>query len=264
MAKIFTIVTIVLTFLAALVGVINRVKLVETKATLEATQSEGDKTKKTLEEVNAKLAESQKSVAEWTAKTEATQAEVNKLKSEVESKESESVDAKGKLMAANVEIESLKSKVESVTKLKDDITQKFTDLQNEPVQQQLNEARSAVEEQKTINAQLTANVDKSKLRIKELEDQLAQKKRLEKIGELTGRVLAVNEAWNFVVLNIGDKDGISSNSELLVKRGNTRIGRIRITSVEPASSIADIIPGSLIGGLNIQPGDYVVSDYVTN
>jgi hypothetical protein len=49
-----------------------------------------------------------------------------------------------------------------------------------------------------------------------------------------------------------------------VKRGNTRIGKVRVTSVEPASSIADIIPGSLVGGLSIQPGDYVISDYVAN
>jgi predicted RNase H-like nuclease (RuvC/YqgF family) len=264
MAKILTIVTIFLATVAALVGFINRIKLVETKETLATTQAERDTTKKTLEETNVKLAQSQQSVSDWTAKTEAAQAEVNKLKSDIETKESETADAKGKLMAANVEIESLKSKVDSTTKLKDDIMQKFTDLQNEPVQQQLTEARTAIEEQKTINTELTANIDKSKLRIKDLEEQLAQKKRLEKIGALSGRVLAVNEAWNFVVLNIGDKDGISSNSELLVKRGNTRIGRIRITSVEPASSIADIIPGSLIGGLNIQPGDYVVSDYVTN
>ncbi|MCX6973055.1 MAG: hypothetical protein NTZ94_01940 [Verrucomicrobia bacterium] len=47
--------------------------------------------------------------------------------------------------------------------------------------------------------------------------------------------------------------------ELLVKRGATLIGRVSITSVEQFSSIAEIIPGSLVDGLSIQPGDYVVS-----
>jgi hypothetical protein len=48
-----------------------------------------------------------------------------------------------------------------------------------------------------------------------------------------------------VVLDVGDKKGVLTNAELLVKRGGTAIGRVRITSVEPASSIADIIPASI-------------------
>lgn len=111
---------------------------------------------------------------------------------------------------------------------------------------------------------MNGNFEKSQSRIKELEGQIAQKKRVQDFNSLSGRILAVNEAWNFVVLNVGDKNGLTSNAELLVKRGNTRIGRVRVTSVEPASSIADIIPGSLVGGLSIQPGDYVVSDHVTD
>jgi cell shape-determining protein MreC len=75
---------------------------------------------------------------------------------------------------------------------------------------------------------------------------------------LTGRVLAVNQAWNFVVLNIGNRNGIESNSEFLVKRGTTFIGKVRITTVEPANSIADIVPSSLKQGLSIQPGDDVI------
>jgi hypothetical protein len=74
----------------------------------------------------------------------------------------------------------------------------------------------------------------------------------------------VNQAWNFVVLNIGDRNGILSNTELIVKRGTARVGRVRITSVEPSTSIADIIPGSLVRGLSIQPGDDVIFQVEAN
>lgn len=264
MAKILTIVTIVLAAVTALVGFINRTKLVETKTTLSTTQAELASTKKNLDEKTGKLGETEKSLADSTAKNEAAEAEIKQLKADSDAKDNELAEAKGKAMAASVEMESLKSKVDSITKLKDDITQKLMHKEAEPIQQELNDARKQIEEQKIVSDKLTANIDTLNGRIKDLEGQIAEKNRVQKVNDLSGRILAVNEAWNFVVLNVGDKNGVSSNAELLVKRGNTRIGKVRVTSVEPASSIADIIPGSLVGGLSIQPGDYVISEYVAN
>jgi len=48
------------------------------------------------------------------------------------------------------------------------------------------------------------------------------------------------------------------NSELLIKRGNQLIGKLRITSVEPSTSVADIVVNSVRTGLSIQPGDTVI------
>ena len=75
---------------------------------------------------------------------------------------------------------------------------------------------------------------------------------------LEGRVLAVNPAWNFVVLNLGDKNGVVNNAELLVKRGTQFIGKVRVTSVEPSTSIADIVANSVPQGATISPGDDVI------
>ncbi len=73
-----------------------------------------------------------------------------------------------------------------------------------------------------------------------------------------GNVLAVNQAYNFVVLNLGGRQGVEPNSEMLVLRGGTLIGRIRISSVEPATAIGDIITNSLARGVQVQPGDNVI------
>src|SRR2546430_15546069 len=62
---------------------------------------------------------------------------------------------------------------------------------------------------------------------------------------LRGTILAVNQAYNFVVLNLGARHGVESNSEMLVLRQGTPIGKICISSVEPATAIGDIITGSL-------------------
>jgi hypothetical protein len=45
---------------------------------------------------------------------------------------------------------------------------------------------------------------------------------------------------------------------MLVVRGGSLIGKIRISSVEPSTAIGDIITGSLARGVQVQPGDIVI------
>jgi len=73
-----------------------------------------------------------------------------------------------------------------------------------------------------------------------------------------GSVLAYNQAYNFVVLNLGARNGVEPNSEMLVLRDGTLIGKIRISSVEPATAIGDIMSNSLARGVQVQPGDSVI------
>jgi len=73
-----------------------------------------------------------------------------------------------------------------------------------------------------------------------------------------GTVLAVNQAYNFVVLNLGNRQGLEPNTEMLVLRETTIIGKIRISSVEPATAIGDILGNSLARGVQVQPGDTVI------
>ena len=76
---------------------------------------------------------------------------------------------------------------------------------------------------------------------------------------IRGTVLAVNQAYNFVVLSLGGRQGVEANTEMLVLRGGgSFIGKIRISSVEPATAIGDIITSSLARGVQVQPGDTVV------
>jgi hypothetical protein len=87
-----------------------------------------------------------------------------------------------------------------------------------------------------------------------------KKKRLPAGGStgIHGTVLVVNRAYNFVVLNLGGRQGVEPNTEMLVLRGGSFIGKIRISSVEPATAIGDIITSSLVRGVQVQPGDTVI------
>jgi len=77
-------------------------------------------------------------------------------------------------------------------------------------------------------------------------------------ARLRGTVMAVNQAYNFVVLNVGERHGLRSNADMLVLREGVLIGEIRISSVEPATAIGDIVTNSLARGVQVQPGDVVI------
>ncbi|HEY5954606.1 MAG TPA: hypothetical protein VIT18_09585, partial [Terrimicrobiaceae bacterium] len=118
--------------------------------------------------------------------------------------------------------------------------------------------QAQVAEQQTLITKLQGDLDSSRAQLaalqREKEDRMRQKMR----NGLEGRVLAVNPAWNFVVLSLGDKNGVVNNAELLVKRGTQFIGKVRVTSVEPSTSIADIVANSVPQGTTISPGDDVI------
>jgi hypothetical protein len=115
-----------------------------------------------------------------------------------------------------------------------------------------------IAEQKTLVTQLQTQVERAQNKIQEYIKKDTERKKLQLRLGLEGKILAVNPAWNFVVLNIGDKNGVANNVEMLVKRGNQFIGKLRITSVEPSTSIADIIPSTLSKGQFVQTGDNVI------
>ena len=75
---------------------------------------------------------------------------------------------------------------------------------------------------------------------------------------IRGTVLAVNQAYNFVVLSLGGRQGLEANTEMLVLRRGALIGKIRVSSVEPATAIGDIVTHSLPRGVQVQPGDIVI------
>ena len=58
-----------------------------------------------------------------------------------------------------------------------------------------------------------------------------------------GKVLVVDPKWDFVVINLGEKDLMVPEGVLMVQRNGKLIGKVRITEVRADRSIANIIPG---------------------
>lgn len=76
-------------------------------------------------------------------------------------------------------------------------------------------------------------------------------------AKVSGKVLAINPGWNFLIVSLGKKSGLRSDGELMIYRSGKLIGRARVSRIEQASSVCDIERQSLTSGMQVQPADTV-------
>lgn len=192
---------------------------------------------------NAKFGDTQARMVSHEAELAKVQAEKNDLAAKLRANETEIADLRKRIDAAETKPAAANSPALSFTELQ---------AQLEDVKKQLD----AAEREKVLLS------DKIKLtQEKSTQLETERKPRLAPGASnpgIRGTVLAVNQAYNFVVLSLGARQGVETNTEMLVLRGGSFIGRIRISSVEPATAIGDIITSTLARGVQVQPGDTVV------
>ena len=123
---------------------------------------------------------------------------------------------------------------------------------------QLDDTKKQLEAAEQEKAVLADKMKEAQDRVTAIEEEKKRRESGASAPGVHGTVLAVNQAYNFVVLSMGDRQGVVPNSEMLVMRSGALIGKIRISSVEPTTSIGDIITNSLARGVQVQPGDTVI------
>jgi uncharacterized phage infection (PIP) family protein YhgE len=73
---------------------------------------------------------------------------------------------------------------------------------------------------------------------------------------LTGRVLHVNRDWNFVIIDLGTRDGLAPKTEMLIHRADTLVGKVMVSNLGQDMAIAELQPGWT--QTTVEEGDYVV------
>lgn len=66
-------------------------------------------------------------------------------------------------------------------------------------------------------------------------------------SDLKGKIVVVDPKWDFVVLNIGDEQGVIQDGELLVSRQGKLVAKVVIRSVQKDRCIANVVPGWKLG-----------------
>jgi hypothetical protein len=79
---------------------------------------------------------------------------------------------------------------------------------------------------------------------------------------LKGRILVSDPKWGFVVLNVGENQGVLEHGQLLVNRDGKLVAKVKVTSVQKDRCIANVMPGWQLG--DVMEGDQVIPAYPTS
>jgi hypothetical protein len=238
---------------AGIFGALNTHKVKSLRATLvDANAARDVAERRRLDEQKTRDA----AVTAAKAKAGENESKIAKSEADLVQLQTEKADLQTKLQATQVQIASLQRQIEETGA-------KPSENPGAPstpeLQAQLDDARRQLESAERENTFLSEKIRTTQERVGPLVTERKQRRDagVGKAG-VRGTVLAVNQAYNFVVLNLGGRQGVEPNAEMLVLRDGTLIAKIRISSVEPSTAIGDIITSSLERGVQVQPGDIVI------
>jgi|WetSurMetagenome_2_1015567.scaffolds.fasta_scaffold177994_2 hypothetical protein len=215
----------------------------ENKRNWDTQLSRANKLDKELKDTKGKLAqttqeldETKVNLASTTTKYKSELDRANGLQKKLESATTRANNAEAELAAWNalgVKVNEVKALVESERKLRDN--------------------NEALEAEKKILAKKN----------KELEDMFTKVFGADGppppvAPGVRGKVLAVDPKYDFVVLDIGDSEGIRPRAILLVSRNSKLVAKVQVSSVEGNRSVANILPGWKIG--EVFEGDVVLAN----
>ncbi len=248
--RICLIIAIVAGLAAAGIGFLKvREKIVTTMAERDeeakqkqAAQKERDATKKTLKTTQEDLATTQKTLATTRKELETQTAHANELEKQKTTLATQITEAKG---------------------ARDIAEQKL--IIWEAVGYTPDQMKAAIADLKSTRQQRDAFAEENKLFLRENKKLAAKIKDL--IGDdepvalpvgLKGKVLAVDPKYDFVVLDIGGDQGVLERGVMLINRRGVLVGKVRIASVSPQRSVANVLPDSKNPAMEVMEGDQVI------
>ncbi|MEO7165992.1 MAG: hypothetical protein ABI787_12060 [Spartobacteria bacterium] len=262
MPKILVGISIVLMTLSLLFGFLNTSKVKGLRNDLATTTTDRDTVSQARKASDRKLKAREKDFVTVTGKATAAEDKATSAEAELSKAQNEKAEIEAKLQASEGQIADLQKRVADATV--GGVPGAAEGVSPNEMKAMLDETKAqlaAAEEEKTI---LGDKVKAAQDRVAAIEEEKRRRDSGMNSPGVHGTVLAVNQAYNFVVLSMGEQQGVVPNSELLVMRGGALIGKIRISSVEPTTSIGDIISNSLARGVQVQPGDTVIYAGSTN
>ncbi|HEV2096673.1 MAG TPA: hypothetical protein VGQ82_09220 [Chthoniobacterales bacterium] len=249
-------ISVLLLALGAIFGILNAHKTADLRsatARSEIARQQAERLRSAKEkEMKARGA----SVTAANTKPTETETKVADAEAELVKSQTEKSDLQSRLTASEAQIADLQKRIGPAAS--NVVSGAQPPAGPTDVQTQLRETRLELDSAEREKALLSDKIRTAQEHSIQLEQE--KKRRVPGSGNpgLRGTILAVNQAYNFVVLNLGGRQGVEANSEMLVLRGGALIGKIRVSSVEPSTAIADIVSTSLARGVQVQPGDIVI------
>jgi hypothetical protein len=189
------------------------------------------------------------------AKKDLTKAEKDLTQANQDLTDAKAEDAKAVATAAAQQkrADDLSDKLAKTTSDRDDAQAKlaayvaagYTADQVGKLGHSLKEAQDAIEvanEEKVVLVRRVARLTDELVRLKGTEEYVVKLR-----ADLRGKILVVDPKWDFVVLNIGQDQGVLEDGELLVSRDGKLVAKVIVRSVEKDRCIANVVPGWKLG-----------------
>jgi len=235
------------------VGTINFVKV---KKIIEETRAQRDDWHNKYTTTDQALTKTKKDLAATTAQLDQTKKDL--------------ATTKTNLVAATKSIDDLKKQTST---LQDNLANAEKELSDTKILSQQYQAAfptpqlalSVAKDMKALQDRMEAVEGEKKVlqrQLTRLQNELDVFKRpdhhVELPASLVGKVVVTDPKWDFVVLNVGEDQGVLENGELLVSRDGKLVAKVKITSVQKNQSIGNILPGKLG---EVLEGDKVIPAY---
>ena len=163
--------------------------------------------------------------------------------------------------------DSLQSEAQTKEKLSQELTAKLDESQHRiaELESQLSQESGRSKELGNLTAQLQDRVQQLESKVSGGEEQIELGKIIVSPSPSTkpakyvkgeGRVLTVDAENQFVIVNLGQRDGVAEGTMLSVFRGEEYLGDLKVSRVQPDMSAADFIPP--LASQNVSKNDRVV------
>ena len=248
-------ISVSLLLISAVFGVLNGDKAKALRNEVAAAKNQRETVERQRQTAEKGIRNRETKIAGELAKVSENETRIASAEAELVKTQTEKSDLQGKLQANEAQIAELQKHIDEMNKNSANPNPGAPSVAE--LQAQLDDARKQLEgaeHEKTFIAERLGPT-REQSRSPEV---MVQRREPSFHSSVRGTVLAVNQAYNFVVLNLGNRQGLEPNAEMLVLRETTIIGKIRISSVEPATAIGDILGNSLARGVQVQPGDTVI------
>ncbi len=257
--KIFSILTLVLVLVAGYLSYVVFTKRTEDTQTIAQKETQVQQAQAEVKKKSEEVESALKEVEQKTSEAQAAAERAQKAQKEFDEAQKKVTELQSQVNGKDDEIKKIQEEFDSYK-------QQFDGLSPEQVQEEKANFEKQIQmltEEKDV---LAKGLEKAKSELADLmEKEERRRKGVMPMGT-RGKVVSFNADWNFVVIDIGDKQKVVEGVQMLLYRGNVLMGRVKIRTVERNSSVADIVAvtDAAMQGvgqrkvLDIQPGDLVI------
>jgi myosin heavy subunit len=249
-------ISVFLLLTSAVFGVLNGSRARTLRNDAAAAKSQREAAERQRQDAEKAINTREAKVASEAAKVNENESRIASAEAELVKTQTEKSDLQGKLQANEAQVMELQKRIEEMSKTAANPNPGAPSVAE--LQAQLDDARKQLEGAESEKTLIAEKMGPTRQQSPGPEVMVRTHREPSVHPSVRGTVLAVNQAYNFVVLNLGNRQGLEPNAEMLVLRDTTIIGKIRISSVEPATAIGDILGNSLARGVQVQPGDTVI------